>query len=51
MINNESVYLIDDQIDLTMAYIHEYYDETAEAVFIKTLGNVDLYQIRSESRA
>ena len=51
MINNESVYLIDDQIDLTMAYIHEYYDENAEAVFIKTLGNVDLYQIRSESRA
>ena len=35
MINNESVYLIDDQIDLTMAYIHEYYDENAEAVFIK----------------
>lgn len=46
MIDNENVYLIDDQIELTMDYIHEYYDEDAEAVFVKTLGNVDLYQIK-----
>lgn len=45
MINNEKVYLIDDQIQLTMEYIHRYYDADAEAVFVKTLGNVDLYQI------
>lgn len=47
MINNDRVYLIDNQIDLTLAYIREYYDRDAEAVFVRTLGNVDLYQIKS----
>ena len=47
MINNDRVYLIDNQIDLTLAYIRQYYDRNAEAVFVRTLGNVDLYQIKS----
>ena len=47
MINNDRVYLIDNQIDLTLAYIREYYDRDAEAVFVRALGNVDLYQIKS----
>lgn len=47
MINNDRVYLIDNQIDLTLAYIRQYYDRDAEAVFVRTLGNVDLYQIKS----
>lgn len=46
MIGNEKVYLIDDNIDLTMNYIHQNYDESAEAVFVRTLGNVELYQIK-----
>ena len=46
MINNDRVYLIDNQIDLTLAYIRQYYDRNAEAVFVRTLGNVDLYQIK-----
>ena len=46
MIGNEKVYLIDDNIDLTVEYIRQNYDEHAEAVFVRTLGNVDLYQIK-----
>ena len=45
MIGNDKVYLIDDNIELTIEYIHQNYDEKAEAVFVRTLGNVDLYQI------
>ena len=46
MIGNENVYLIDDNIDLTVEYIRQNYDAHAEAVFVRTLGNVDLYQIK-----
>lgn len=49
VINNDSVYLVDDNIDLTLKYIREYYDPNAQAVFVKTIGNVDVYQIRDES--
>lgn len=45
MIGNDKVYLIDDNIELTIEYIHQNYDKKAEAVFVRTLGNVDLYQI------
>lgn len=45
MIGNKKVYLIDDNIQLTLDYIRQNYDQNAEAVFVKTLGNVDLYQI------
>ena len=48
VINNDRIYLVDDNIDLTLNYIREYYDRNAQAVFIKTIGNVDVYQIRDE---
>ena len=48
VINNDSIYLVDDNIDLTLKYIRQYYDSSAQAVFIKTIGNVDVYQIRSK---
>ena len=50
MIGNKKVYLIDDNIQLTLDYIRQNYDKNAEAVFVKTLGNVDLYQIRGSVR-
>ena len=50
MIGNKKVYLIDDNIQLTLDYIRQNYDQNAEAVFVKTLGNVDLYQIQSSIR-
>ena len=45
-INNNRIYLADDDIDLTLKYIQEYYEPSAQAVFVKTVGNVNLYQIR-----
>lgn len=50
MIGNEKVYLIDDNIQLTLDYIRQNYDKNAEAVFVRTLGNVDLYQIQGSVR-
>ena len=49
MVNNENIYLVDDNIDLTLKYIRQYYAENAEAVFVKTIGNVDVYQITDDS--
>lgn len=49
VVNNENVYLVDDNIDLTLKYIRQYYAENAEAVFVKTIGNVDVYQIIDDS--
>lgn len=46
VINNNRIYLADDDIDLTLKYIQEYYEPSAQAVFVKTVGNVNLYQIR-----
>lgn len=46
VINNDRVYLVDDDIELTLKYIQEYYEPSAQAVFVKTVGNVNLYQIR-----
>ena len=50
MIGNKKVYLIDDNIQLTLDYIRQNYDQNAEAVFVKTLGNVNLYQIQGSIR-
>lgn len=50
MIGNEKVYLIDDNIQLTLDYIRQNYDKNAEVVFVRTLGNVDLYQIQGSVR-
>ena len=49
VVNNENVYLVDDNIDLTLKYIRQYYAENAQAVFVKTIGNVDVYQITDDS--
>lgn len=49
VVNNENIYLVDDNIDLTIKYIRQYYAENAEAVFVKTIGNVDVYQIIDDS--
>lgn len=49
VVNNENIYLVDDNIDLTLKYIRQYYAENAEAVFVKTIGNVDVYQIIDDS--
>lgn len=38
VVNNENIYLVDDNIDLTLKYIRQYYAENAEAVFVKTIG-------------
>lgn len=46
MIGNEKVYLIDDDIELTMEYINNWYDEDAEAVLVKKLGYYSVYQIK-----
>ena len=46
VINNDRIYLVDDDVDLTLKYIQEYYEPSAQAVFVKTVGNVNLYQIR-----
>ena len=45
VIGNNKIYLADDNIDLTLKYIQEYYEPNAQAVFVKTVGNVNLYQI------
>ena len=49
VVNNETIYLVDENIDLTLKYIRQYYAENAEAVFVKTIGNVDVYQITDDS--
>ena len=49
VVNNENVYLVDDNIDLTLKYIRQYYAENAQVVFVKTIGNVDVYQITDDS--
>lgn len=49
VVNNENIYLVDDNIDLTLKYIRQYYAENAQAVFVKTIGNVDVYQITDDS--
>ena len=46
MIGNEKVRLIDNNIELTMRYLHEYYDEKAEAVCVGEVGKYKLYQIK-----
>lgn len=45
VIGNDKIYLADDNIDLTLKYIQEYYEPNAQTVFVKTVGNVNLYQI------
>ena len=34
--------------DLTLKYIRQYYDSSAQGSVYKDIGNVDVYQIRSK---
>lgn len=45
VIGNSSVYLVDDNIERTLDYIHTYYDKDAKAVPVKQIGEVRIYQI------
>ncbi|MDO5541433.1 MAG: hypothetical protein Q4F83_15435 [Eubacteriales bacterium] len=46
MIGNEKVYLVDDKIDVTMQYIHTYYDPDAEAEVVWKADGCTVYQIK-----
>ena len=48
IINNEKVYIVDIDIDLTMEYINNWYDENAEAVFVKNIGQHSVYKVISQ---
>ena len=48
LINRQDVILVDNNIELTLRYIRAYYDGNAEAEFLKTVGNVNLYRIVSD---
>ena len=47
LIDNEQVYLVDNQISLTMDYICEYYDEGAWAEEVESILDDPVYRIRS----
>lgn len=47
-INNEKVYWIDNHIDWTIAYLHEYYDDKVQAKQIGTFEGENMYQLVSE---
>ena len=45
MIGNERIYLIDNNIELTMKYIRKWYDKDAEAALVKKTGSWQVYKI------
>lgn len=45
MIGNDTVYLIDDKIDITLNYLRRWYDPGAEAEEVKTIGRYTVYRI------
>ncbi len=47
-INNEKVYWIDNHIDWTISYLHEYYDEKVQAKQTGTFEKEKVYQLVSE---
>ncbi len=47
IINNDSVYIIDDNIDATIAYIRKHYDENAEAILVNEINAYCIYKIVS----
>ena len=49
-INNEKVRLIDDEIDVTMNYIHTYYDENAKAIQVDKYKSYPVYKIVSKDK-
>lgn len=45
MIGNEQIYLVDDEIDVTMEYLRTYYDAQAQAVLTASPGKAKIYRI------
>ena len=45
MIDNPAVYIVDDKIDLTLAYLQKYYAPEAKAVLIRKSDGRNIYQI------
>lgn len=45
MIGNEQIFLVDDDIDVTMEYLHTYYDQNAQATLIAEPGKAKIYKI------
>lgn len=45
MLENENVYLIDNDIELTMEYIQDYYDANATFQLIKQIGPYSIYKL------
>jgi hypothetical protein len=48
MLENDEVYLIDNNIDLTMEYIHDYYDKDATYQLVKQVGAYSIYEIQAD---
>jgi hypothetical protein len=47
-VGNSGVYLIEDNVDLTLQYIHEHYDPEAAAELVEPLSmetGLDIYRI------
>lgn len=45
MINSDKIYIIDDDINPTLAYIRKWYSPSAKAEQVKTIGNCPVYKI------
>ncbi|MDO5541640.1 MAG: hypothetical protein Q4F83_16535 [Eubacteriales bacterium] len=45
IVGNPLIYLVDDNIEQTLEYIHAYYDKDAKAAVVKQIGEVKIYQI------
>ena len=45
IINNEKMYVLDDQIDITLAYIQKWYASKARAEVVKDMGAYKVYRI------
>ena len=45
MIGNEQIYLVDDDVEETLAYLRTYYDADVQAVLEAEPGNAKIYRI------
>ena len=48
MIDNESVYIVDDNIDTTVAYLRKWYAPDAKAEKVRETGGRSIYKIVTE---
>lgn len=51
VIDQEHVYIVDDDIDLTLSYIRDYYQKNVEAELVKEAGYLKVYRIRTGKQA